>query len=291
MGVNWPDISFMLAARAQGASFDRTLTIGRQNLFATADGIMRAYRDCSMDGDWLAAKQIVSDGRGYAEPLLRYLGADSVESLDASNYEESTIIHDMNRLLPEALRGRFSLVFDGGSLEHVFNYPQALKNCMDAVGPGGHFMAITPANNLVGHGFYQFSPDLFYRALSPVNGFEIQMMLLRATHRWARWYGVADPKVVGRRVTLTSPWTSLIYLLARKVSDVEPFDQWPQQSDYETAWAGGPHLTSNRIQRLPAPLRQAAKLASVFTGTTSHRGDLRPIDIGHFAKPAPGPKS
>jgi len=37
----------------------------------------------------------------------------------------------------------------------------------------------TPASNLCGHGFYQFSPELFYRALNATNGFEVERMIMR----------------------------------------------------------------------------------------------------------------
>jgi 2-polyprenyl-3-methyl-5-hydroxy-6-metoxy-1,4-benzoquinol methylase len=57
-------------------------------------------------------------------------------------------------------------VFDGGTLEHIFDYPTAIKNCMKMVKPGGHLLLTTPANNWFGHGFYQFSPELFYSFVS-----------------------------------------------------------------------------------------------------------------------------
>ena len=46
-------------------------------------------------------------------------------------------------------------------------------------------------------------------------------MLIIQSHRWARWRRVADPADVGGRVTLTSPWHSLLYVLARRASTVE----------------------------------------------------------------------
>ena len=58
-------------------------------------------------------------------------------------------------------------MIDSGSLEHVFNISQALRNCLEMVESGGHFISIGPANNAMGHGFYQFSPELYFRILSP----------------------------------------------------------------------------------------------------------------------------
>ena len=37
-----------------------------------------------------------------------------------------------------------------------------------------HFVRITPANNFFGHGFYQFTPELFFRIFSAANGFEVE---------------------------------------------------------------------------------------------------------------------
>ena len=77
-----------------------------------------------------------------------------------------------------AFHQRFTSVIDSGTLEHVLNYPVALKHCMELGSLGGHFLAITPANHFFGHGFYQFSPDLFYRVFTLENGFGIQQMWL-----------------------------------------------------------------------------------------------------------------
>ena len=69
------------------------------------------------------------------------------------------------------LKNKYTLVIDGGCLEHIFNFPVAIKNCMEMLQEGGHFIGITPANNLMGHGFYQFSPELYFRIFSKENGF------------------------------------------------------------------------------------------------------------------------
>jgi len=33
-------------------------------------------------------------------------------------------------------KNKYDLVFDGGTLEHVFNFPVAIKNCMEMVKVG-----------------------------------------------------------------------------------------------------------------------------------------------------------
>jgi hypothetical protein len=72
----------------------------------------------------------------------------------------------------------FSVVYDGGTIEHVFNAVQAFKNGMEMVRVGGHFIQVNPANNFMGHGFWQFSPELIYRVFSAENGFNIRGVFL-----------------------------------------------------------------------------------------------------------------
>ncbi len=288
MGVSWPDISFLLAARELGASYERTLTVGRQNLYADAVEVVKAHADCGLMIESSQADLLVREGKGFVEPLLRHLGARELDSLDASAYEGGTVVHDLNEPLPDDLRNRYSLVFDGGSLEHVFNFPQALKNCMEAVELGGHLVSITPANNLFGHGFYQFSPELFYRALAPANGFSVVTVLVRAIHRWARWYAVSDPEVVGARVTLTSPWTWLLFVLAKRTELVEPLSEWPQQSDYAAVWSDPQRRlrAPRQWERLPAPARRAVRLATVLIGTTSDSSHFQRVEMADVARRA-----
>lgn len=292
MGVGWPDISFLLAARELGVSYERTLTIGRQWLFGDAAKVVNAHRDAGQSLDLPTAKRLVREGGGFAEPIFRHLGAREVDSLDASAYEGSSFVQDLNEPLQERLHGRYSVVFDGGSLEHVFNLPQALKNCMQAVAPSGHFITITPANSFLGHGFYQFSPELFYSALAPANGFQVLALLVRPQHRWARWRAVADPSSLGRRVTMSSPWPTLMYVLARRTAAAEPFTVWPQQSDYTTVWAGGglaaPRSAGMRIlAALPEPLQRVSEglvAAAALTGRRSDPDDFRRVEMADVAR-------
>lgn len=295
VAIVWPDLSFLLAARELGVSFDSTLMVGRQNLFATAPEIVHAYQDAGQSIELASAERIVADGQGFCEPLLRHLGAGQVESLDASDFEHSTYVHDLNQPLPEDLRSRYTLVYDGGTLEHVFNLPQALKNCMQAVAPGGHFITIGPATSQYGHGFYQFSPELYYRALSPENGYEVLALLIRTGNQpWTKWRAVADPATLGVRVDLASPWETFMFVLARRTAEIEPFASWPQQSDYSSAWTGtevnAPMKTRTRlISHLPKPVRSAIMTTRSMTavlGKMSGPDHFRPVEMADVARGA-----
>lgn len=210
MGICFHDARLMWNARSTGASFDSVLTIGRQSLCLHPDEADFFLRSQSV-GSGAVTRADLAFGV-FAEPFLRAcLGALSVEALDYSDYDGAQHVHDMNEPVPEALVGRFDAVFDGGALEHIFNFPVAMSNLMRMTKVGGRVFISTPANNFCGHGFYQFSPELMFRVFAAENGFEIgTVQLLEARYpspeltRNRSVYAVADPAAVHGRVGRSS---------------------------------------------------------------------------------------
>jgi hypothetical protein len=210
--------------------------IGRQELFVDPISLRRILSASGISHDPEVATRVLSEAGGFAEPLLKLLGAEHTSSIDASGYEGASVVHDMNLPIPENLRQAFSLVIDAGTLEHIFNFPTAIKNCMEMLEEGGHLLIMTPANNFTGHGFYQFSPELFFRIFSATNGFEVDRAIVCETSPEAPWYQVSDPARVGRRVELTTTRPTYIMVQARRVRLVPIFTEIPQQSDYTVLW-------------------------------------------------------
>lgn len=134
--------------------------------------------------------------------FFRRLGFDEVLSSDATRWEGADLVLDLDEPVPEELHGRFDVVFEGGTLQHVFDLPRALENIHLMLKPGGRVIhGDVPSNNHVDHGFYMFSPTFFhdyYRA----NGYEIET--LRVFDLVSFW--------VGPRLDST-PW---------KIYDYEP---------------------------------------------------------------------
>lgn len=235
MGLDDKGTQFLLAARRLGVTFARTATIGRQRLYLPEGLLRRHLAAFGLTGTDAAARREVDEADGFSEPFLRLLGAQRIASIDASPYEGASDVVDLNAPLPDRLREAFTAVVDAGTLEHVFDFPTAIKNCMQMVARGGHFLSITIANNATGHGFYQFSPELFFRALSPSNGFVVRRLLVTETSS-GRWYAVTDPARLRARVQLRTFRPTYLCVLARRVAIKPLFETPQQQSDYVARW-------------------------------------------------------
>jgi hypothetical protein len=163
------------------------------------------------------------------------------------------------------------MVIDGGTLEHVFDFRQAAINVSKLLKVGGHVISVTPCNNFMGHGFYQFSPELFYRVFSPENGFEVESMVLAEVNADGDWFEAADPDVARARVTLVNGARTYLMMRARKTGEVEMFAKTPQQSDYSVLWqddrggyegtefSRGGRLQAFAERYLPKPARVALR--------------------------------
>lgn len=230
MGLDINGVKLLLHAKQLDVNFNKVVTIGRQILYLREDELKRLLQQAGFTDADRQADLIV---QAHAEPFFRMLGAEITDSLDASDYEQASIIHDMNLPLPKELSSKYSVVIDGGSLEHVFNFPVAIKNCMDLIEKGGYYIGLTPANNFLGHGFYQFSPELLFRIFSESNGFQMIKMYLYVDRKRAAFYEVLDPLDLKQRVTMANASPSYLFILAQKTEEKEVFKIVPQQSDYE----------------------------------------------------------
>jgi SAM-dependent methyltransferase len=252
MGLDINSALFLLDARKRGARFDETLMLGRQSLNVYPAKMVSVLERHGLPAD---AFRRAGPECAYAEPFFQAIGARKISAMDASSFEGAEFVHDLNQPLPESMKGRFDAVLDGGTVEHVFNVVEALRNTMELVRPGGHLFLNSPANNLCGHGFYQFSPEFFFRALSPENGFEVQRMIIHHVGPFGPWYEVNDPEAIRARVELITFTPVHLLVQARRVAVKPIFARMPQQSDYTVLWKDGESKASDT----PAPAPEAGR--------------------------------
>ena len=243
MGIIFSRAKMMLEAKAQGVDFSLTLTLGRQKNNMTPRELAYLRKLYCIDSNSNQGESLKY--RSYADHFFsHYLEVKNLSVIDYSDFENADIIHDMNQPIPESLWESFDVVIDGGTLEHIFNFPTAIKNCMLMLKTGGSIFIFSMANNHCGHGFYQFSPELFFRVFDESNGFEIQSVVL-VKHPFPgaelsprqECYKVLDPKVIGRRSSLVtkSPLGIMVHAIKRKNMSI--FKRFPNQSDYTSKWA------------------------------------------------------
>jgi SAM-dependent methyltransferase len=219
---------------------------------------------------------------GFADDLLRSLGATSVDALDYSDFEGASFTGDLNG--PIDLGQQFDTVIDFGTSEHIFNVAEALRNCIRLCKVGGNILHSLPANSDCGHGFYQLSPALFFALYSANNGFSDTEVFIADLMDERHWWQAREPRP-GERLMANSLTTS--YVLARTVKRADrPLNV--NQADYEDAWESGPRSVAGKHDGLRevikrTPLRHAAIIAyrslRAPTGLTRFNPNLRKVPL------------
>jgi hypothetical protein len=260
MGLLLDDAELLSEISLSGVSFRQVLTLGKQQLFFHPAEFLALKISHRFSKDRLDQFLSTAVHEGTSEPLFRLLGAEKIDAMDFSDYEGAEIVHDLNQPISSELKEKYDVVLDGGTLEHVFNFPVAIRNAMELVKVGGTLMLLTPANNQLGHGFYQFSPELFYNVLSPANGYRVEQMTAIELSPAHLKFKVADPQIVKERVTLTNSWPVNLFVQAKRLNRAEIFRQTPQQTDYSRRWEGSATGLPEKLASAPHPAARSDQM-------------------------------
>lgn len=248
MGLRITSMLTIEYARAQyDADLSKTLTLGRQ---------FRAFSRKEFEKYLPSyAKRIspekMNEGFAspYAEIVFQEMYGAPLKSLDGFAHEDPDIVHDMNQPIPENLKGQFSCIIDGGTMEHVFNVPQLLSNCFSMLKEGGIYISMVPTNNFNGHGLYQFSPDFFYSTFSEKNGMEIKdVFIVKFSAKDKVWKIKYSPAEAAGRVQFDVNTQTEIYVIAQKIGPT-PKKITAQQTDYAEGWYEEQRSITNTAKR------------------------------------------
>tara|TARA_B100000700_G_scaffold148000_1_gene164914 strand:- start:2158 stop:3018 length:861 start_codon:yes stop_codon:yes gene_type:complete len=221
MGLTFHEYKF-LEEVSKKKEFKNILCLGKQEMILT-DEDMKKFN--------LIEKEYVNN-RYIDYLLINKFKANSVKSIDNSSFEGADIIHDMNKPI-ENLNEKFDTVIDFGTSEHIFNVAQNLNNISKLCKINGIILHSLPANNNCGHGFWQFSPELFFSLYSENNGFFETEVFIFNTHNKYEWWKVEKQKL-GERLEINSD--SPLYILVKTVKKSEIQNKNVQQSDYVARW-------------------------------------------------------
>ncbi len=177
----------------------------------------------------------------YSETFFKKLGFDTVDSMDVSDFENASIIHDLSTDLPKKLERKFDMVYDGGTCEHIFELPTAYRNIHKMLKPGGVLIGHSPCNGWVNHSFYQINPEMVYGFWEATMGYEVlhcslQPLLPVYAHRVVT---TTNPNETGKRPRLSDKLVDggiILNYAVRKPKRSKKTDGRVYQSDYVKRW-------------------------------------------------------
>jgi hypothetical protein len=173
MGLSCASVEMIIQEHLYRPITGKVLLIGRQNTDITPEAMTNLLQLYGLS----PRVPLVLETRGSLEhktvalsdetpriadvSVFHSLSDCQVLALDISDYEGAEIIHDMNLPLPDKYKGQFDFIFDGSSLDNIFNVTQALFNLSELLRPGGR-MLLYNASNSAPTAYLQFSPDWIF---------------------------------------------------------------------------------------------------------------------------------
>lgn len=110
----------------------------------------------------------ISERFVHAKVFFEMMGIHEYFDIDKFDTDKPYYLHDLNEPMPPKLHNAFSLILDGGTVEHIFDIRQVMENIVHMIKPNGCIIHISSFN--IDHGFYAISPCFFFDFYS-VNGF------------------------------------------------------------------------------------------------------------------------
>ncbi|MFN6952082.1 MAG: hypothetical protein ACK4NE_05770 [Albidovulum sp.] len=249
MGIDCVLFERLVALAARGVRPGRSVMLGRQG-FKLERAYARRYSMALKRGGYGMSRFDLLQEDGFSETMFRKLGFGDIETADFSDYEGATILQDLNEPLAEELKGQFDFIFDGGTIEHVFNVPQALDNVFDMLAPGGLFISANGLNGWTGHGMYQFNPELVWTYWQRARNCEVLTCLGLPKDPGEKAIVFPDPAARGVRLKLRRRIPEgrvYLYYEVRKTQNAERVAS-VLQSDYAVKWASHRSRQANTAQ-------------------------------------------
>ena len=237
MGITRGTIKLIAMAVGQEQGERNAITFGVQGVQSSYPDAMALIRESGVLPARLADEDVVYDevtqfGKTlHQTTLFRLLGYSTTESIDYFPDEHPTYVEDLNRPVPHKLHGQYSLVYDGGTMEHCFNNPQVMMNVVALAKAGGMVIHHVPVNNWIDHGFYQFSPTLFFDFYD-TNGFTDMEMKIHFLDRGKESFIQYNPGTDGALpYSLGGKTRVMVFFSARKPTNLADI-KYPIQGRY-----------------------------------------------------------
>lgn len=238
MGIGAATFRELAELGARMAPPGASVMLGRQRCRLKHPHRRHYRRALDRAGHAEVALKSVFDETGYAEHPLQVLGFGRVETMDYSPYEGAQHLCDLSKPVPAAYHDRFDFILDGGTIEHVFDVPQALRNVFAMLRPGGTFVSVNGFTGWPGHGLYQLQPDLVWAFWKHMAHCEVKRCIALPADPDQAPFDLPDNKGSATRREydrLVPQGRVSIYYEVLKTAESR-LDGEVLQADYETKW-------------------------------------------------------
>jgi len=189
MGISGPFLDMFCdwVETGQVAKSVAILDVGASELFC-ADDPDSLNRFCRFFGaePYSANDLHRMSNRAFAADLFRRVGYEYT-AIDYADYPGIVRLDLNEQSLPSEMRGRFNIVLNCGTSEHIMNQFNVFKTIHDACTAGGSMYHGVPAWGDYEHGVVNYNPKWFW-ALATGNNYEI-----------VKFWGSAEPVMRGLR--------------------------------------------------------------------------------------------
>jgi hypothetical protein len=160
MGIIANAAYLMMLEGAKKPFSGSVLQLGRQVIHLTHEQLVHLSNIANFK---LTPIEVIAASTNLSDiDFFTALGFTKVSSLEFSTSENADYVHDLNNPVPENLHCQFDLIYDGGTLEHVFNIPCALDSICKMLTLSGRILHDSPTSGYIDHGFFSLQPTLFH---------------------------------------------------------------------------------------------------------------------------------
>ncbi|MEM1388468.1 MAG: hypothetical protein AAGG54_12725 [Pseudomonadota bacterium] len=239
MGVDYAAARKLIALAARLENKGPALMLGRHRMHVRDRFRDRLEGDLAEHGFGLTWNDLHQPD-GFAETFFEALGFPRVEAMDISDFEGAGILHDLNAPVPDALRDRYGLIYDGGTTEHVFDVASCMGNIDAMLTQSGVLAACSPGNGWFNHGFYQFGPELVYGYWKHGCQYDVLSCSMLPVRPRFREVALPDPAERGKRIRMRGAQQAAnrvyLYYEVMKTASSRPY-RAAMQTDYVRRWS------------------------------------------------------
>jgi len=152
------------------------------------------YKYTKLNKDEIIMDELTQFGKTIHQSVFfKMLGFSKTDSIDCFPDENPSFTLNINYPIPKDFVNKYDCLWDGGTTEHVFNVFECLSNIVRLLKVGGRIIHSVPVSGYINHGYYQFSPILFFDFYN-ANGFtDIEAVIIELNSKQGANYYHYNP--------------------------------------------------------------------------------------------------